>query len=155
MLVKLLKFLKRLFTSKRAEVRVTRVLQNNFNEWSPIEREIASRLNILRKSENKPMLLSDKTLREKALERVDFQIKRGKVSHEFFFDTVRELENTGYSSVAEILGYGYNNAISVVSAWVKSEGHSKIVFTKRVSYFGVGVKEDAAGRKVFCVLFSN
>ena len=82
----------------------------------------------------------------------DYMIENNVINHDFFFIRKQGLTNLGTKTVGEIIAYGYPNSSSIVSAWILSDSHRKIV-EGDYTHFGIGIAKDHLNRNYYTLLF--
>ncbi|MFT4699234.1 MAG: hypothetical protein ACI9SJ_002400 [Flavobacteriaceae bacterium] len=87
-----------------------------------------------------------------AVDHTKYMIDNNEISHDNFSFRNNGMKNRGAESVGEIVAYGYNNAESVVSAWLNSPSH-KSVIEGPYAYSGFGIIENSQGQYFFTQLF--
>ncbi|HPF98242.1 MAG: CAP domain-containing protein [Flavobacteriaceae bacterium] len=83
----------------------------------------------------------------------DYMIEKNQVSHDYFYQRKNFLtSNTGASSVAENVAYGYPTAEAVVNAWLNSEGHRANI-EGDYTHFEVSADTNEAGHLYYTNIF--
>ena len=98
--------------------------------------------------------LSDMTLvKSVAYTHTDYMVDNNEVSHANFYQRSEYLKaNAGAKKVTENVAYGYSSAQSVVSAWLKSEGH-KANIEGDFTNFDVAAEKNAEGKWYYTNIF--
>jgi len=123
-------------------------------EYTEIERESVDLINAYRLSQGKSTLQMFDPASNVAGTHTDYMIGQSKTSHDNFPDRYSILsENYGAKSVGENVGYGYNSADGVVSAYLNSESHLHIIEKSQYTHIGVSVKPCSKGRNYFTHIF--
>ena len=87
-----------------------------------------------------------------AVNHTKYMIENDQISHDNFSFRNNGMQNRGAKSVGEIVAFGYNNAESVVNAWLNSPSH-KSVIEGSYTNSGFGVIENSQGQYFFTQLF--
>lgn len=87
-----------------------------------------------------------------AVDHTKYMIEKDKISHDNFNYRNNALKNRGAKVVGEIVAFGYNDAESVVNAWLNSPSH-KSVIEGPYAYSGFGIIENSQGQYFFSQLF--
>ncbi|WP_459213140.1 CAP domain-containing protein [Aquimarina rhabdastrellae] len=83
----------------------------------------------------------------------EHMITNQEVCHDYFFQRERIIkEATKATNVSENVAFGYNNAASVVNAWLNSPEHKKNLEGDH-TYFGISVIQNTEGRYYFTNIF--
>lgn len=83
-----------------------------------------------------------------------YMIEKDTMSHDYAYQRQVNLEKLYHASeIGEIIAFNYQNNQSVLSAWINSPDHVKIL--KRSSYtnFGVSIKQNSNNRKFYTFIF--
>lgn len=116
---------------------VTKVRENNLEQWSEEEIELYQMFNDYRGTE----LTSDKNIREECIKRFIYLSENDLVSHEGFTEALTNLSKLGFEGISEILAYGYTSTDSVFEAFVGSEDHNQIIKSPNLKYIGVYIQD--------------
>lgn len=87
-----------------------------------------------------------------AVGHTDFMIELSQISHENFHIRSKGLKDKGAERVGENVAYGYDNAESVVNAWLSSPAHKEII-EGNYSHSGFGVFKNTQQRYYFTQIF--
>lgn len=87
-----------------------------------------------------------------AVEHTQYMIDLEQVNHDNFNIRSSALKDRGAQMVGENVAYGYDTAEAVVNAWLKSDGHKKII-EGAYTHSGFGVMQSNEGRFYFTQLF--
>ncbi|MGB5362884.1 MAG: CAP domain-containing protein [Aureibaculum sp.] len=82
-----------------------------------------------------------------------YMIGQGKISHDYFEDrwtVLRQVENA--RSAGENVAAGYQDAKSVMNAWLNSTGHKENI-EGNFTHIGIAAKKDSQNRYYFTQLF--
>ncbi len=91
---------------------------------TPFELEILELINDHRVSIGLNPLQNMDLIKSQAFSHTDYMVETQEVSHDHFYDRSNFLKkNAGALKVSENVAYGYTSAQSLVTAWLKSEGH--------------------------------
>lgn len=83
----------------------------------------------------------------------EHMVKTGEVCHHDFGQRLKNLrKNVGAKAMGENVGYGFNTANSLVMAWLKSEGHGKIIEGES-SHFGVAARLNGEEKVYVTMIF--
>lgn len=118
-----------------------------------IEIEILELINAHRISEGLTSLNNNDTIKAVAFTHTDYMVEEDNVSHDNFFIRKNSLiDNADATIVSENVAYAFNNAQSVVNAWLNSEGHRQNIegdFTD----FDISAEQNANGQWYFTNIF--
>jgi len=81
-----------------------------------------------------------------------YMMDEGKISHANFNERKNALKSRGAKTVGENVAYGYDNAQSVVTAWLNSPSHKNII-EGNYTHSGFGVLPYDNGTYYFTQLF--
>ncbi|GAA3655350.1 CAP domain-containing protein [Flavivirga jejuensis] len=122
-------------------------------ETKTIELEILKRINDYRLSLELTALDDMSLVKSVAYSHTDYMLNNGKVSHDNFYTRSDYLKaNAGAEKVSENVAYGYSTAETVVTAWIKSDGHRGTIegdFTN----FDISAEKNENGRWYFTNIF--
>ena len=122
------------------------------NDWK-LSHKILGEINSYREQKKLTALNKDTLFASVyALRHCDYMKESNVVNHDFFFIRKQGLTNLGAKTVGEIIAYGYPNSSSVVSAWIRSDSHRKIV-EGDYTHFGIGIAKDDLNRNYYTLLF--
>ena len=122
--------------------------------YTPMEYEILSLINEHRDSIGLQSLQTLNLISNEAISHTDYMIGSGEVSHDNFSTRYANLVNTvDAKKVGENVAYGFGSAEAVVKAWIKSDGHRKIIENELYTDFGISTKKDVEGRNYFTHIF--
>ena len=98
--------------------------------------------------------LNDMTIvKSVAYSHTDYMVDNNIVSHDNFYKRSTYLkENAGAQKVSENVAYGYTSAQSVVSAWIKSEGH-KANIEGDFTNFDISAEQNKEGKWYYTNIF--
>jgi uncharacterized protein YkwD len=84
----------------------------------------------------------------------DYMIQNGAISHDNFGQRSQLImENTNAKAVGENVAYGFSTAKDVVNGWLKSDGHRKIIESKKYTHCGISTICNKTGRNFFTHIF--
>ncbi len=90
-------------------------------------------------------ILMDKTYASAyAVEHTKYMIQQNKISHDNFSDRAEGLNSQGAQAVAENVGFGYNSAKDLVTAWINSPSH-RDTMEGNYTHSGIGALQDGSG----------
>lgn len=98
---------------------------------------------------------AEKECRTLANEHVKYMISKGKPSHDNAYKRRYELIRRGFTSYGENVAYGYSSAGSMFQAYLKSDGHRRVIEDPRYNYVGVKISKDNNGRNYNALIFST
>ena len=128
------------------------VVDNNY-AYSPIELEVAERINQYRASKGLNPLEKINHISNVAEDHDAYMISVNTLTHALFAQREDNLKATlGAVSVGENIAYNYSTAQSVVDAWLASPSH-KANIEGNYTHYGISVRENEAGKKYFTNLF--
>lgn len=84
----------------------------------------------------------------------EYMISKGKPSHDNF--AIRNglaIDHCDARWLGECVGYAYSSAEGFINGWLKSEGHRKIIESKKAKKFAVSIKQNTKGRNFATLLF--
>jgi uncharacterized protein YkwD len=87
-----------------------------------------------------------------AVDHTQYMIDLKKISHDNFGVRSEALKQQGAQVVAENVAYGYSTPEAVVTAWLNSAGHKKII-EGDYTHSGFGVMQSSEGKYYFTQLF--
>lgn len=87
-----------------------------------------------------------------AVDHSQFMMEQGQISHANFNERKKALKSRGAKTVGENVAYGYDNAASVVTAWLNSPSHKNII-EGNYTHSGFGVLPYKNGTYYFTQLF--
>ncbi len=88
-----------------------------------------------------------------AYSHTDYMVDQNEISHDNFYTRSNYLKaNAGAKKVSENVAYGYSSAKSVVSAWIKSDGHRENI-EGDFSNFNISAEKSENGRWYFTNIF--
>ena len=118
-----------------------------------IEIEIMELINDHRITVGLPSLSQMDEIKAEAYSHTDYMIENDEVSHANFYQRRTNLVNrVGALTVGENIAYAYSSPVSVVNAWLNSEGHRAIIegdFTN----FDISAEKDEDDRWYFTNIF--
>lgn len=88
-----------------------------------------------------------------AVDHTKYMIEKDKISHDNFNYRNNALKNRGAKVVGEIVAFGYNDAESVVNAWLNSPSHKEIINNPSFTDFGISTKIDSDGKYYYTNIF--
>ena len=122
-------------------------------ETKTIEVEILELINNHRLSMGLTALSDMTVVKSVAFTHTDYMVDNNEVSHANFYKRSDYLKaNAGATKVSENVAYGYSSAESVVSAWLKSDGHRANIegdFTN----FDLAAEQNAEGKWYYTNIF--
>jgi uncharacterized protein YkwD len=152
----IIEFIKRLFFGKKQETQIT-VLPVHYHITAddhfilPPEYELIKEINRLRiLKHDSPALFVSREMCIVGTQHGEYMAQLGHPSHDYFTLRASLFPN---GELGEIIAFNFNSIPGVVSAWIKSEAHSKILFDKKYRTIGCGIVTDNNNRKYYTVLF--
>ena len=121
-----------------------------YTHWADNEIDLGIKINAYRHSKGLDSLIFDDKVSSTALDRCDYCIKLGEVSHDDFSTIVEDLQPLGLKRFGEILASGFNSEKGALNGFKNSKEHNSIMLNPSWKYIGVGIKD-----KVYCVIFSK
>jgi uncharacterized protein YkwD len=122
-------------------------------ETKTIEVEILELINNHRLALGLNALTNMTMVKSVAFSHTDYMVDKNEVSHANFYKRSDYLKtNAGANKVSENVAYGYTSAQSVVSAWLKSEGHRANIEGDYTN-FDVAAEENAEGKWYYTNIF--
>ena len=122
-------------------------------ETKTIEVEILELINNHRLALGLNALTNMTMVKSVAFSHTDYMVDKNEVSHANFYKSSDYLKtNAGANKVSENVAYGYTSAQSVVSAWLKSEGHRANIEGDYTN-FDVAAEENAEGKWYYTNIF--
>jgi len=79
-----------------------------------------------------------------AVEHTKYMIQQNKISHDNFSDRAEGLNSQGAQAIAENVGFGYNSAKDLVTAWINSPSH-RDTMEGNYTHSGIGALQDGSG----------
>ncbi len=124
----------------------------NETDWD-MANEILDLVNIHRNSLGLNKITKDQRYASAyAVDHTKYMMDLGQINHDNFGVRSEALKNNGAKTVGENVAYGYNTAQDVVTAWLNSPGHRKII-EGNFSHSGFGVMKTNDNRYYFTQLF--
>jgi uncharacterized protein YkwD len=121
-------------------------------DWT-MANEILELINAHRASIGLPSIIRDQQYASAyAVDHSQFMMEQGQISHANFNQRKNALKNRGAKTVGENVAYGYDNAQSVVTAWLNSPSHRNII-EGNYTHSGFGVLPYSNGTYYFTQLF--
>lgn len=122
--------------------------------YSPMESEIISLVNAHRTAMGLNALNTLNLVSGVADGHTDYMIEAGTISHDNFAARSQTLmEQAGAKTVGENVAYGYSTAQGVVTGWLNSEGHRKIIENPDYTHFGISTDSNTENRNYFTNIF--
>jgi uncharacterized protein YkwD len=122
-------------------------------ETKSIEIEILQLINNHRLELGLNALANMTMVKSVAFSHTDYMVYNNEVSHANFYKRSDYLKaNAGANKVSENVAYGYTSAQSVVSAWLKSEGHRANIEGDYTN-FDVAAEENIEGKWYYTNIF--
>lgn len=119
----------------------------------PIENEILNLINEYRVDNGLSVLQQLNVIKSQTHNHTNYMVSKSAVSHDNFYQRKEYLTtNADAKSVAENVAYGYTTAISVVNAWLNSDGHKKNI-EGDYNYFEVSAEKDVNGKWYYTNIF--
>lgn len=122
--------------------------------YSSLELEILNLVNQHRETINLSPLTTLNIVSSVAKDHTDYMIKVGQINHDNFADRAQKLmQDAKAITVAENVAYGFNSAEGVLTGWLNSPSHKKIIESENFTHFGISTKSDNDGRNYFTQIF--
>lgn len=122
--------------------------------YTPMEFEILSLINEHRNSIGLSTLNTINLISQQAINHTSYMIDEGIVSHDNFDSRYQKLvQKIAAKNVGENVAYGFRSAEAVVSSWLNSEGHRRVIESSIFTNFGISTKQDSNGRNYFTHIF--
>jgi uncharacterized protein YkwD len=123
-------------------------------DYSAMESEIISLVNAHRTSLGLNALNSLNIISGVADGHTNYMIEIGQISHDNFAQRAQTLMNeAGAKSVGENVAYGFNTAEGVVTGWLNSDGHRKVIENPDYTHFGISSEKNSDNRNYFTNIF--
>ncbi len=87
-----------------------------------------------------------------AVDHTQYMIESSRISHDNFSERVKALKDRGAASVGENVGYGYTEAADLVTAWLNSPSHKRVM-EGNYTHAGFGVMQNDRGQYYFTQIF--
>ncbi|TDQ25823.1 CAP domain-containing protein [Tenacibaculum caenipelagi] len=118
-----------------------------------IEADILDLINDYRVNNGFSSLSKLQVIKSQTNNHTNYMVEKNEVSHDFFYQRKEYLvENANAVSVAENVAYGYSTAESVVSAWIKSDGHKHNI-EGDYTHFDITAEKSTDGKWYFTNIF--
>lgn len=131
----------------------TQVVEKPYT-YTELESEILQLVNNHRESLGLHPLLKLDIISNVASTHTNYMISIDEVNHDNFPTRQRDLvDNAQAKSVGENVAYGFHTAQGVVSAWIRSDGHRKIIEDPEYTHFGISTGSNIDGRNYFTQIF--
>lgn len=101
------------------------------------ETELFVLINEYRKDNNLSILKHEALTTSLALEHNDYMIEKGIISHDFFSDRAEKSHGV---RVGEVCAYNYQTSASILSAYIHSPNHKKVLDNPIFTHVGVSIK---------------
>jgi len=156
----IINFFKRLFGWKTGEEKkpVGYIPNNNFDQWSHMEKNVFMELNFERVQEDKPAFFPEGAGQKECHNRLkflyDYYKEYGKLSHEMVGTSIKNLNRLGFKDVHEVIGLGWYNQNTLVDQWEMSESHNEVI-KGDYKYCGIGYGENEDGIRFYVGLMYN
>ena len=122
-------------------------------ETKLVEVEILDLINLHRTTLNLDRLQNMSTIKSVAFGHTDYMIENEEFSHAYFFDRKEQLmKNAGATAVGENIAFAFNSPVSVVNAWLNSEGHREVIEGDYTN-FDISAEQDENGRWYYTNIF--
>ena len=122
--------------------------------YSAIESEIISLVNAHRTAMGLNALNTLNLVSGVADGHTVYMIGAGAISHDNFATRAQTLmEQAGAKTVGENVAYGYSTAQGVVTGWLNSEGHRKIIENPDYTHFGISTESNKESKNYFTNIF--
>lgn len=122
-------------------------------EAKDIEIEIMELINAYRVEQGLNALDKHDVVKHQAFSHTDYMVETSNVSHANFFARKAFLEKAiGAERVTENVAFGFRSAKSVVSAWIKSDGHRENM-KGEFTNFDVSAEKSKGGNWYFTNIF--
>lgn len=129
------------------------MVKKNFTK---MELDIMVMINRYRKSFNLSELEKSLELVNVARIHTAYMLVKGKASHTSFPKrNEMVLTHTDATWLGENVAFGYGTSWGVMTSWIDSEGHDKILRTPKAKKMAISVMQDANLRNYFTLLLSN
>lgn len=125
-------------------------------EYTDIELEILDLVNNYRATKGLKTLERSDFISSVALAHTNYMVNKGEANHDNFPQRNENLIlNAAAKSVGENVAYGFSSANSVVTAWIKNNGHRAIIENESYTHFGISIEQNNEGRYFFTQIFIN
>jgi len=122
--------------------------------YSDMESNILTLVNDYRKSINLSDLRTLNIISTIAASHTNYMIEVGEISHDNFSRRAQDLiELAAAKTVAENVAYGFGTAEGVMTGWLNSEEHKKIIENPVFTHFGISSASNIEGRNYFTLIF--
>ena len=130
------------------------ILEDDSFSYTAIEHEILMLVNKHRDSLGLSTLSLVNFVSGVADGHTDYMIQNGQISHDNFAQRSQTImNNANAKSVGENVAYGFTTAQGVVNGWLKSDGHRKIIESKKYTHCGISTNCNTTGRNFFTQIF--
>ena len=143
--------------SKNETVDATPIKQNVLThyDYAANETELVSLINDYRVSQGLNILILDNYVTKVAENHDIYMIGKDAISHDFFNQRFQDIvANANGKKVAENVAYKFNNAQSVLNAWINSPEH-KLNLLGDFTHFGISIKTNANGVLFYTNIFTK
>lgn len=122
--------------------------------YTSMESEIISLVNAHRTSLGLTNLSTLNIISGVAAGHNEYMIDAGTISHDNFAQRAQTLmDEAGAKSVGENVAYGYSTAQGVVTGWLNSDGHRKIIENPDYTHFGISMETSTDHKNFFTNIF--
>lgn len=122
--------------------------------YSDIESEIVSLVNAHRASIGLKTLNTLNIVSGVADGHTNYMIEVGQISHDNFSERAQILMNdAGAKTVGENVAFGFSTAQGVVTGWLNSDSHRKVIENPDYTHFGISTDSNSENRNYFTNIF--
>ncbi len=87
-----------------------------------------------------------------AVKHTKYMIEVRGINHDFYYERSEALRDLGAIDVGEVVASGYKTAEEVVSAWMNSSSHRRILLGDYI-YCGLGILKNEEGTYFYTLIF--
>lgn len=138
------------------------ILEENMIEYTPtispltlFESELLDLINYHRIEIGFNGVLPELKCRELADEHTLYMISEGKPSHDLLFKRRFSLFRRGAQLFGENVAFGYSTPKSLFKAYMKSDGHKKIIETEGFTHIGIRAQKDKGNKYYNALIFAK
>ena len=140
--------------NEAAEITLAKETVVTYN-YAETETELATLINNYRISQGLNALVLDNYVSKISENHDIYMIGKDAISHDFFNQRFQDIvANANGKKVAENVAYKFNNAQSVLNAWINSPEH-KLNLLGDFTHFGISIKTNANGVLFYTNIFTK
>lgn len=129
-------------------------IESKKNDFTDFELDVLELVNYYRRIKGLQMLKFSMKLANIAFVHTNYMVEKGIPSHDNFpIRNVQAIKNCGATWLGENVGYGYGTPKGFFDSWINSEGHRKIIESKKASEFAISIIQNKKLKNFATLLF--